>query len=168
MSFELLVSVLPSNRGFWYRFLVKVQFRGPELFKKKGTLFQEELYLPGIFMPSRTRWRYICKWMASISMYFLCFCRYDFAIRQPLHRHNIQPRTYQRRYWHVVVMLCNVWLAESSRVTALWRHDHNDDYQNMAVLPIVGGRLAMLTKENLPSEYNVNEMKKYVNLKMKT
>ena len=65
-------------------------------------------------------------------------------------------------------MLCNVWLAESSRVTAMWRHDHNDDDQNMAVLPIVGGRLAMLTKENLPSEYNVNEMKKYVNLKMKT
>ena len=27
---------------------VKVQFRGPKLFKKKGALFQEELYLPGI------------------------------------------------------------------------------------------------------------------------
>ena len=46
--------------------VVKVQFRGPELFKKNGALFVEELYLPGIFVPSRTSWRYDCKWMASI------------------------------------------------------------------------------------------------------
>ena len=30
-------------------FWVKVQFRGPELFKKKGALFQEESYLPRLF-----------------------------------------------------------------------------------------------------------------------
>ena len=45
--------------------MVKVQFRGPELFKKNGALFQEELYLPGIFMPPWTSWRYDCGWMAS-------------------------------------------------------------------------------------------------------
>ena len=56
-------------------------------------------------------------------------------------------------------MFCNVWLAESSRGPALWRHDHNVDDQNMVVFPIVGGRLAMLTEENLLSRYNVNEMK---------
>ena len=56
-------------------------------------------------------------------------------------------------------MLCNVWLGESSRAPALWRHDHNVDDQNMVVLPIVGGRLAMLTEENLPSKYNTDEMK---------
>ena len=50
------------------RILVKVQFRGPELFKKKGALIQVELYLPGIFMPSWTSWRYDCGWMASIWM----------------------------------------------------------------------------------------------------
>ena len=50
------------------KFLVKVQFRGPKLFKKKGALFQEELYLPGIFMPPWTSWRYDCGWMASIRM----------------------------------------------------------------------------------------------------
>ena len=32
--------------------LVKVQFRGPELYKKKGALFQEESYLPRIFRSS--------------------------------------------------------------------------------------------------------------------
>ena len=37
---------------------VYVQFRGTELFKKKGALFQEELYPPGIYMPSQTSWWY--------------------------------------------------------------------------------------------------------------
>ena len=54
------------------------------------------------------------------------------------------PRTYQRRYRHVVVMLYNVWLNESSRAPAFWCHDRGDD-RNMVVLPIVGDRLAMLT-----------------------
>ena len=56
-------------------------------------------------------------------------------------------------------MLCNVWLAESSRAPVLWRHDHNLDDQNMVVLPIVGVRFAKLTEENLLSKYNVNDMK---------
>ena len=30
-----------------------MQFRGPGLYKENGALFQEELYLPDIFMPSR-------------------------------------------------------------------------------------------------------------------
>ena len=30
--------------------MVKVQFRGPDFLKKNGSLFQQELYLPGIFM----------------------------------------------------------------------------------------------------------------------
>ena len=40
------------------------------------------------------------------------------------------------------------WLQQAP---TLWRHDHNVDYQNMMVLPIVGGWLAMLAEENLPS-----------------
>ena len=43
------------------------------------------------------------------------------------------PRTYQRIYRHVVVMIYDVWLAESSRAPTLWRHDHNVDEQNMLV-----------------------------------
>ena len=66
-------------------------------------------------------------------------------------RHDSLSRTYQRRYRHVVVMVCNIWLAESSHAPALWRHDHNVDDQNMTVLSIVVGRLAMLTEENLSS-----------------
>ena len=49
--------------------MVKVQFRGPELYKENGAVFKEELYLPGIFMPSQTSWQYDCKWMASILIY---------------------------------------------------------------------------------------------------
>ena len=58
----------------------------------------------------------------------------------------------------MVVMICNLWLDESSRAPVLWRHDHNVDNQNMTVLPIIGGQLAMLTEENMPSKYNVSEM----------
>ena len=35
------------------------------------------------------------------------------------------PKTYQQRYRHVVVMLCNVCLTESSRAPTLRNHDHN-------------------------------------------
>ena len=48
--------------------VVKMLLRGPELFKKKGALFQEELYLPGIFMPSWRSGQYDCGWIASIWM----------------------------------------------------------------------------------------------------
>ena len=82
-----------------------------------------------------------------------------FAIQQALHRHDSQSRTYQQHYRHVVVMLCNVWLAESSRAPALWRHDHNLHDQNMVVLPILGCQVAILMEENLPSKCNVNDMK---------
>ena len=44
----------------------------------------------------------------------------------------------------VVIMRCNVWLAESSRTPELWRHDHNVDDQNMVVLQI---DLSWLQKE---------------------
>ena len=55
--------------------------------------------------------------------------------------------------------MANCPMAESSRAPALWRHDCNVNDQNMVVLLVVGGRLAMLREENLPSEYNVNEIK---------
>ena len=58
------------------------------------------------------------------------------------------PRTYQRRYRHVVVVLCSVWLGERSRAPALWRHDPNVDDQNIMVLPIVGVNLPCLWKKN--------------------
>ena len=51
--------VITSNR-YGFRLEVKMLCRGPELFKKKGTLFQGEIYLPGIFMPSWISGRYDC------------------------------------------------------------------------------------------------------------
>ena len=36
----------------WNYFSVKVQFRGPEIYKKNGALLQEEFYLPRIFRSS--------------------------------------------------------------------------------------------------------------------
>ena len=45
---------------------VKVQFRGLELFKRNGALFQEEFYPPSIFRPSLTSCWYDCERMAPI------------------------------------------------------------------------------------------------------
>ena len=45
---------------------------------------------------------------------------------------------------------------ESSRAPALWRHDLDDNHQNMVFLSIVQGRLAMFNEENLVSKHNVN------------
>ena len=46
---------------------VKVQFRGLELFKRNGALFQEEFYPPNILRPSLTSCRYDCERMAPHS-----------------------------------------------------------------------------------------------------
>ena len=50
----------------------------------------------------------------------------------------------------MVVMFCNLWLAESSFAPTLWHHDHNVDDQNMVVLPVIEARIALLAEENLP------------------
>ena len=56
--------------------------------------------------------------------------------------------------WLSCFAMCD-WL----RAESISCHDHNIDDQNMVVLPIVRGQLAMITEENLPSKYNVDEMK---------
>ena len=122
MSTDIRLSVLGSNKTFILASLfpssVKVQFRGPEHFKKKGALFQEK----------NTYLVYLCLrepvgdifWVDGFNLnVILMFCRYDFVIRQSLHRRDSQYRIYQRRYGHVVVMLCNVWLDESSQCTCI-------------------------------------------------
>ena len=43
---------LSSNKSTYILKLVKVQFRGPKLYKERGTLFQEESYLLTIFKSS--------------------------------------------------------------------------------------------------------------------
>ena len=44
-------------------------------------------------------------------------------------------------------MYRNVWLAESSRAAALWRHDQDISHQNMVPLSIFQARLAYLQKK---------------------
>ena len=80
--------------------------------------------------------------------------------------HDTQSRN-QRRYRHVVVMLCNVWLAESSRAPALWRHYHNVDDQNMVVLPIVGGSTCHAYGRKFAIKIQCEWDEKYVHLRMK-
>ena len=115
--------------------LVKVQFRGTELFKKRGHYFKKNGTCPVYLCLSEQVGDTIVDGF-PISECNLIFLPIWFCHTQPMYRHDSQSRTYQRRYGYVVAMLCNVWLAESSRAPVLWRHDHNVDDQNMAVLGV--------------------------------
>ena len=55
-----------------------------------------------------------------------------------------------------ILMNHTVWFAESSRAPPLWRYDRDVDNQDMAMLSIFQGRLAMSTKANLALNRNVN------------
>ena len=141
---------------------LKVQFRGPELFMKRGGTISRRIlptwYLYAFVNKLTIR---LCMDGLNLNVHVILFFFADMILSYGSHCIDMtaSPRTYQQRHRHVVVMFCNVWLAESSSALALWRHDHNVDDQNMVFLPIVGGRLAMFTEGNLTSKYNVNEMK---------
>ena len=138
--------------------MVKVQFRRPEFLRKRGHYFKKNCaYLVSLCLREQVG--------GTINGWPLFDCNFNvFAdMILPYGSHYIdmtpspEPINGATGMW--LSCFANVWLAESSRAPALWRHDHNDDDQNMVVLPIVGGRLAMLMEDNLPLNYSVNEMK---------
>ena len=148
---------MPLNE--WYYENMGKSLGDPSLLRKRGLYFKKNYtYLASLCLHEQ-----VGDTIVDGSPQFECDFNVFAAMILPYGSHCIDMtsshRTYQRRYRHVVVMLCNVWLAESPRAPALWRHDHNVGDQNMVVLPIVGGRLVMLTEENLPSKYYVNEVK---------
>ena len=87
-----------------YKYLVKVQFRGPELFKKNGALFQEEAYLVNLCLYEQVGDTIVDGWPQ-----FECNFNVFTDMILPYGSHCIDiiasPRTYQRWYQHVVVML---------------------------------------------------------------
>ena len=99
--------------------MVKVQFRGSELFKKKRHYFMKNLptFYIYAFMNKLVIWMWMdCLNLNVILMFLLIWFCHTAVIES-----TWQPVQNQ----HLVVMLCNVWLAESSRASALWSHDHN-------------------------------------------
>ena len=125
----------------------KVQFRGPKLLRKRGHYFKKNCtYLESLCLHEQVGDRIVDEWPK-----FECNFNVFADLILPYSSHCIDmtatPRTYQGRYGHVVVMLHNMWLAESSRAPALWCHDHNIDDQNMVFLPIVGVDLPCLRKK---------------------
>ena len=127
------------------KILVKLQFRGPELYRKNGRTILRRIS-PTWYLYSFMNKLAMRLWMDGLNLNVISV---DMIL--PYGSHCIDmtasPRTYQRRYRHVFVMLWNVWLAESSHAPALWRHDRNVDDQNMVVLPIVGIDLPCLRKK---------------------
>ena len=84
---------------------VKVQFKGPELFMKKGALFQEVLYLPGyiaLCFHEQVGDTIVDEW-PHFGCIFNVFT--DLILPHNSHDMTASPRIYQQRYRHVVVML---------------------------------------------------------------
>ena len=100
-----MVAILTSNHSNQCgHFGVKVQFRGPKLFKKKRGIISRRI-VPTWYIYASMNKLAIRLWMDGLNLNVIwMFCRYDFAIRQPLHRHDSQSRTYQRPYRHVVII----------------------------------------------------------------
>ena len=90
--------------------VVKVQFRGPERLKKKGTLFQEESYQPSFFRLSLTNWWYNSnEWTR-----FMSILRSFSLLMKPNDMTTIAS-IFAKQHMHY-----NVWLADRSRASSLW------------------------------------------------
>ena len=93
-------------------FLVKVQFRGFELFKIKRALFQEEFYLPSLFIPLLTiRW-YIFQWMVLLCVYLLQFLLIKPHDTATINDHGVHfyRRSWTNYYWVFSCIAVYHWL----------------------------------------------------------
>ena len=124
--------------------MVKVLFRGPELFKKKGASFQKRFYLPSFFRPSSTNWLCDFKWMVLIRLYFLRFLPIKLHVAIAMNVHS-QPvcQTAVNQSRTLLSLCCSMRLAETYACflardligrsalvhLQLWRHDRDVNHQ---------------------------------------
>ena len=126
-----------------------MQFRGPQLFfKKRGGGSIPRRIVPTWNLYAFTDKLAIRLWMEGLDLnVILIFLPIWFAIWQPVHRRDSQSQNLSTALPTLGCHALHVWLAESSRVPTLWRHDHNIDDQNMVVLLIIGIDLPCLWKK---------------------
>ena len=124
---------------------VKVQFRGPELFlEKTGHYFKKNCaYLVSLCLHKQAGETIFNGWPQFVCNFnaLSIWLGHTAAIAstwQPVP----QPINGVTGTWLSCFAMCD-WL----RALVHLHHDHNVDDQNTVVLPIVGGRLAMLTEE---------------------
>ena len=117
--------------------LVKVQFRGPELYKKKGALFQEESYLPITFRSSSLH-------LHNFHLIHIVFWWQIFFRKQGKSTPN-------DRQDHHVLVLDVVIMTSQCRCTRALSQSHVAKHVNhMPVAPLIGSGLCVMSMQWLP------------------
>ena len=122
----------------WYiQLKVKVQFRGPKLYKKKGALFQEESYLPRIFRSS------------SLNLHTFHVINIVFWWRIFFRKHG-KSTPYDRQDHHVLVADVVI-MTSQCRCTRALSQSHVAKHDNhVPVTPLIGSGLAVMSMQWLP------------------
>ena len=111
---------------------VKVQFRGPELYKKKGALFQEESYLP-----------WICR-SSSLNLHTFHLIHIVFWCQIFFRKHEKStPNDQQNR--HVLVVDVVIMTSQCSCTRALSKSHVAKRDNHVPVAPLIGSGLGVMS-----------------------
>ena len=116
---------------------VKVQFRGPELYKKKGALFQEESYLPIIF--SSSSWTLHIFHLIHIVFWWQIFFR----------KHG-KSTTNDWEDHHVLVVDAVIMTSQYRCARALSQSHVAKHDNHVPVAPLIGSGLGVMSIQWLP------------------
>ena len=126
-----------QQHGILGEVLVKVQFRGPELYKKKGALFQEESYLPRIFRSS------------SLNLHTFHLIHIVFWWQIFFRKHG--KSTPNDREDHHVLVVDVVIMTSQCRCTRALSQSHVAKHDNhVPVAPLIGSGLGVMSMQWLP------------------
>ena len=136
----------------WDAFSVKVQLRGPELYKKKGALFQEESYLPRIFRSSSLN-------LHTFHLIHIVFWCHIFFRK---HGKSIP----NDREDHHVLVVDVVIMTSQCRCTRALSQSHVAKHDNhVPVASLIGSGLGVMSMQWLP--YGKNHIGKNIKITFK-
>ena len=138
--------------GWLLYIVVKVQFRGPELYKKKGGLFQEESYLPIIFRSSSLN-------LHTFQLIHIVFWWHIFFRKHSKWNPNDQED-------HHVLVVDVVIMTSQCRCTRALSQSHVAKHDNhVPVTPLIGSGLGVMSMQWLP--YGNNHISKNIKITFK-
>ena len=116
---------------------VKVQFRGPELYKKKGALFQEESYLPRVFRSS------------SLNLHTFDLIHIVFWWQIFFRKHS-KSTPNDRKNHHVLVVDVVIMTSQCRCTRALSQLGVAKHDNHVPVAPLIGSGLGVMSMQWLP------------------
>ena len=134
---ECIISFLTCYFMCWTHNSVKVQFRGPELYMKKGTPFEEESYLPRIFRSS------------SLNLH--TFHRIHIVFWWQIFFRKHGKSTPNDRQDHHVLVVYVVIMTSQCMCTRALSQSHVAKHDNhVPVAPLIGSGLGVMSMQWLP------------------